>query len=228
MAVQKNFVVKNGLEVDTNLIVADAQTNKVGIGTTVPLYTLHVNGGIGATSLNITGIVTFNNINLNGYVNAGGTTGQLNQFLISTGAGVTWSTLVRNSTLETAALDQDTFIFEYEVGSVEIYINGVKLSPDEFTADDGETIILNDPCFGGENVEILAIQNFPTGGGSGSTKIGIATEGGTVGTGVTLLDFRGAGISTVTVSSGIGTINITGGSSSSTPDISPVMMGMIF
>ena len=57
--------------------------------------------------------------------------------------------------------------------------------------------------------------------------VGIATAGGTVGTGVTLLDFRGTGISTVTVSSGIGTINITGGGSA-TPDISPVMMGMIF
>jgi hypothetical protein len=49
MAVNKNFVVKNGLEVDTNLILADATTNKVGIGTTVPAYELHVLGGIGAT-----------------------------------------------------------------------------------------------------------------------------------------------------------------------------------
>jgi len=44
--------------------------------------------------------------------------------------------------------------------------------------------------------------------------VGIATEGGTVGTGATLLDFRGAGISTVTVSSGIATINVTGGGGS--------------
>jgi hypothetical protein len=41
--------------------------------------------------------------------------------------------------------------------------------------------------------------------------VGIATAGGTVGTGATVLDFRGAGISTVTVSSGIATINIEGG-----------------
>ena len=41
--------------------------------------------------------------------------------------------------------------------------------------------------------------------------VGIATAGGTVGTGATFLDFRGAGISTVTVSSGIATINISGG-----------------
>ena len=55
---------------------------------------------------------------------------------------------------------------------------------------------------------------------------GIGTAGGTVGTGITFLDFRGSGISSVTASAGIATINITGGSS--TPDISPVMMGMIF
>ena len=41
--------------------------------------------------------------------------------------------------------------------------------------------------------------------------VGIATESGIVGTGATILDFRGAGISTVIVSSGIATINITGG-----------------
>jgi len=58
MAVNKNFVVKNGLEVDTNLILADSTTNKVGIGTTVPTYELHVNGGIGATSATISGFAT--------------------------------------------------------------------------------------------------------------------------------------------------------------------------
>jgi len=60
MAVNKNFVVKNGLEVDTNLIVADANTNRVGIGTSVPLYTLHVfeGTGIGATNVFVTGITT--------------------------------------------------------------------------------------------------------------------------------------------------------------------------
>ena len=49
MAVNKNFVVKNGLEVNTDLILADAANNRVGIATTTPDYTLHVNGGIGAT-----------------------------------------------------------------------------------------------------------------------------------------------------------------------------------
>ena len=41
--------------------------------------------------------------------------------------------------------------------------------------------------------------------------IGIRTEGSSTGFGVTYLDFRGAGISTFTASSGIATLNITGG-----------------
>lgn len=46
-----------------------------------------------------------------------------------------------------------------------------------------------------------------------SLGVGIRTAAGTVGTGVTLLDLRGAGISTVTVAAGIATVNITGGGS---------------
>ncbi len=41
--------------------------------------------------------------------------------------------------------------------------------------------------------------------------VGVATAGGLVGTGATIIDFRGAGISTVTVSAGIATVNIVGG-----------------
>ena len=61
MAVNKNFVVKNGLEVDTNLILADATTNKVGIGTSVPQYPLHVFGGIGVTDSYVAGVSTIRN-----------------------------------------------------------------------------------------------------------------------------------------------------------------------
>jgi len=61
MAIQKNFVIKNGLEISTDLIIADANTRKVGIGTTVPQYLLHVNGGIGVTDAYVSGIATFAN-----------------------------------------------------------------------------------------------------------------------------------------------------------------------
>jgi hypothetical protein len=85
MAVNKNFVVKNGLEVNTNLIVADTDAQKVGIGTTIPRYLLHVNEGtgIGASSVYVTGISTVAqefNVGLGGSVftvlgNAEGTAG---------------------------------------------------------------------------------------------------------------------------------------------------------
>jgi len=62
MAVNKNFVVKNGLEVNTNLILADVTSNSVGIGTSVTNYKLHVNGGIGATDITVTGFGTISDL----------------------------------------------------------------------------------------------------------------------------------------------------------------------
>jgi hypothetical protein len=59
MAINKNFVVRNGFEVSTNLILANADTRKVGIGTTIPERELQVAGGIGATNFYLTGIGTF-------------------------------------------------------------------------------------------------------------------------------------------------------------------------
>ena len=58
MAVNKNFVVKNGLEVNSDLILANATDSMVGIGTSIPNQTLHVFGGIGATTLHV-GVSTF-------------------------------------------------------------------------------------------------------------------------------------------------------------------------
>jgi len=46
MAVNKNFVVKNGIEVATNLIVADSTNNRVGLGTTGPETFLDVRGPV--------------------------------------------------------------------------------------------------------------------------------------------------------------------------------------
>jgi len=59
MAVNKNFVVKNGLEVATDVILANATTKSVGIGSTQPTFTLDVRGGIGATDIQVTGFSTF-------------------------------------------------------------------------------------------------------------------------------------------------------------------------
>ena len=61
MSINKNFVVKNGFEVSTGLILANADTRRVGVGSTNPQFTLDVAGGIGATDFYLTGIGTFVN-----------------------------------------------------------------------------------------------------------------------------------------------------------------------
>ena len=71
MAINKNFVVKNELEVNSTLLVADSANNKVGIGSTIPAFELDVVGGIGATDIIISGLATVTtelNVGTNGSV----------------------------------------------------------------------------------------------------------------------------------------------------------------
>jgi len=58
MAVNRNFVVKNGLTVNTSLLFVDSATNRIGIGSTVPSTVLDVIGGIAATDLQLSGVST--------------------------------------------------------------------------------------------------------------------------------------------------------------------------
>ena len=202
MAINKNFVVRHGLEVDTNLIVANADTNKVGIATTNPDYTLHVNGGIGVTNLSVTGIATIKNLVLDGYVSIGGTTGKDKFYLTSTGTGVTWARLTRNSSYSVASAGQTEFYLNYSVGSVEVYINGVRLAPDEFLANSGNVVVLEDACFGGETVEILATDVIPTGTAVISIGSTVQKDGTIIGSAssVTTFNFTGAGVSVTSAS----------------------------
>ena len=55
-AVNKNFIIKNGLEVNTDLIFADIVTDKVGIGTTNPLQKLQI-GNVDVSGISTDGKV---------------------------------------------------------------------------------------------------------------------------------------------------------------------------
>jgi hypothetical protein len=207
MAVQKNFKIVNGLEVNTNLIFADTDSNKVGIATTGVRHTLHVNGGIGATSLIVSGISTLNNLTIDGRITAGSSLGVQGQYLISTGGGVSWANIpkLRQVDNQVAAVNQTTFNTLYAVGLLDVYVNGVRLSEDEFTAVNGATVTLDDACFGGETVEFISYS--PSGVSAGYTGISgltILEEGTPIGSPLQVTSINFVGAAVTAVGSGIG------------------------
>ena len=129
-AINKNFVIKNGLEVDTNLILADAYTNKVGIGTTVPQYTLHVNGGIGVTDLYVSGIATIITGNITNLTstNLTGTAGTITTFnstnLRSTNLNVTGIATIATLNATGIAVTNFTVYNNLSVGGISTFTNG--------------------------------------------------------------------------------------------------------
>ena len=58
--ITKNFVIKNGLEVNGGLFIVNTDNDKVGVGTSVLNYDFNVRGGIGVTNAVVTGITTVN------------------------------------------------------------------------------------------------------------------------------------------------------------------------
>ena len=177
MAVNKNFVVKNGLEVNTDLILADASTKKVGIGSTIPSRQLDVSGGIGATDINVSGAGTITTFEA--------TTSTITDLNV-TGVGTIGVGVVTNLTGTNVQFSGISTL-----GILEVSATGI------VTASSGIVTYYGDGQF---------LQNTISG-------VGIRTEGSIIGYGATFLDFRGAGVSTITFgsSSGITTINITGG-----------------
>ena len=74
MAVNKNFVVKHGLEVDNSLIYANATTDKVGIGSTIPGVLFDVDGQLRSKYVNVTGVSSFTSLDISSDVDIDGRT----------------------------------------------------------------------------------------------------------------------------------------------------------
>jgi hypothetical protein len=340
MAVNKNFVVKHGLEVNDNLILANSSTKRVGIGSTIPDYTLDVAGGIGATHIYAAGISTFADdvqilsdlrvgtggtvfsilsvgssigigtnqpeylVDIRSPVSTGQTalyiygdvriTGDINaddlffddvvaQDLYVSGIGTIITLVATDGTITN--LGSTNFVTTNLSGTVSTITNlvgtystissldvtdgsitnlvgtystissldvtnlnalanltavaatitslsGTIATITEFNATDVDITNLNVSgisTLGTVQISsgiVTTTSGIVTYYGDGQYLqnviggIGIATEGGTVGSGATILDFRGAGISTVTVSSGIGTLYITGGGGGASVSIS--------
>jgi len=180
---------------------------KVGIATTNPTATLDVNG-----TLNVSGVSTFNKISV------GNTTGTNYQYLRSTGDGLAWDTfpVVRTGFSTIATAGQTGFSTSYNVGFIDVYVNGIRLTDSEFTANDGTNIGLSTACFGGEYVDIIAYSTISTGsggGGVGGGSLTIQDEGTPLTSVASILNFVGAGV-TATGSGATKTITINGGGGS--------------
>ena len=110
-----------------------------------------------------------------GTVSVGGSTGNNGQYLKSTGVGVTWASFprVRNVGINTAVAGQTSFNFTYNPEFLDVFVNGVKLTPSEYTASNGSQIILQTPAFAGEIVEFHTYNATSVGGGGGGGGGGI-------------------------------------------------------
>jgi hypothetical protein len=234
LGIQKNFVVKNGLEVDTNTFYVDSDENKVGVGTIFPDVELRVIGSIGCTdfeatrNLTVSGISTFNELQFTGDpLTIGSTSGQPGQYLRSTGDGVEWATFpttVRSSQAFTAIDNQTTFTYAYNIGYVDVYVNGVKLKGDgvtdttDYIANNGVNIVLNEECFEGDFVELLAYNPAAVGSGNtGILGITVQEEGVIIGNdnGINSINFIGVAVTAVGSGAGV-TVYASGASGGST------------
>ena len=79
------------------------------------------------------------------------------------------SPAARNEQTFTATAGQTTFSIAYTVGQLDVYYNGSKLAPAEFTATNGTSFTLATACFAGDIVDAVAYITGAGVGGSGTT-----------------------------------------------------------
>ena len=129
------------------------------------------NDDIDVTGLTETDTLTTGNATFTGTISAGSTTGTDGYYLQSTGVGVTWAQFptMRTNQVFTATADQTTFSFSYNVGFLDVFVNGVKLPTSEFTASNGSSVILDDGCFVNDTVELISYNTVPSSGSGAQT-----------------------------------------------------------
>ena len=235
MAVDKSFVVKNGLEVNSDLIVADSNTKKVGIASTGPRSTLDVRGGIAATDINITGVATIatievaagdvniGNLNVSGFSTFGGVTvDQLTVSGVATFADLSYDEITgRNINITGIAtipvfVGLTSFNNGVEVTGISTITSldntDVNVSGTATIATANITTISNTPTFnGGANFSgVVTASQFV--GGAGQIGIGTTGDGSAgihpVGFGVSFLEFRGPGFTTAQYNAAVGIVTL--------------------
>ena len=220
MAINKNFVVKNGLEVNTNQIFADSTSGKVGIGSTLPTVDLDVTGAIAATDvtsslLRVTGYSTLPQTTVNDNLTVLGFTTATNEFNVLGISSLSNTRVVGVTTFENNVnLDGNVNVtgFSTFVGLTSVVGN---LRVSGFTTFSNQIIIEdNSDVF---VTGVVTATRFDGAFSGTGINIGIQSEGTTVSTATSIINFvpvnasvrvdssdGGASISTVTFqSSGI-------------------------
>jgi hypothetical protein len=125
-------------------------------------------------------------------------------------SGVSNNTL-RQQTTFTASAAQTTFTVNYTPGLLDVYFNGSRLSNEEYTANNGTSIILSEAATGGEIVDIF-VYSYQVGAFSGVGGQGVAnqltywsSQSGI--TGSTGLTFDGTNLTVVGISGSIASTN---------------------
>ena len=224
MAVNKNFVVKNGLEVASNVILADATTKNVGSGTTQPEFTLEVSGGIGATDVSVTGFTT---LTKDLQVGTSGSVFYVSDSNNNVGVGTSVPNPIYTLDVRSPVSTGQTALYVYG----DMRVTG-DINLDDITLDDasiqnltvtdtlhvtGLTTFVGFTTFSdyvfiqdGLNVSgVVTATQF-----IGLGQIGVGSEGTSIGTGVTMVDFKSSNaLNTVDLSSGIATVTVQTGAS---------------
>ena len=118
-----------------------------------------------------------------GNISIGGTTGDVGQYLRSTGVGIEWADFadVRDSQVTVATAGQTLFPFtanalnQYNPSFIDVYVNGVRLTASEYVASNGSNVVLNSACFAGDIVELISYNTNNITNGMGGSTIGINT-----------------------------------------------------
>ncbi len=160
----------------------------------------------------------------------GSIVGTANTIKFASGIGVTIVAGVASVTVEkanktvtkyTATADQTTFAATYALGYVDVFLNGVKLSEDQYTATNTTSIILDEGATVDDIIEIVAF-NFATGSPTIPTNNNqltngagfiTATSSGTGLSGIVTSIVAGTNV-TISDSTGVVTINSSGGGGS--------------
>ena len=207
MAINKNFVVKNGIQVGDALIFGDSNTGNVGVGTTLPLTKLDVRGKVNATSIGSTDLfvsglstITTANVSTLNATNANVVTG-----LVTTISGTTANyATINGTTLNATTGNIVTGVVTTISGTTATYTNIAV----------GSSLTVNGVLYmGGSPVGmgttgILSVAGLTVSGVSTFNQI---SAGATTGTSGQILQSTGTGVTWTNPGASIGLVIALGG-----------------